>query len=280
MRKAAKFLKRNILYKKCQTYFENCMHNPQQYAVPARGWRRFDEHCELKGDKDKCFITVLPSLPPFRFYSGHLRDFYKQQESNIRVGCPWLCQSPCLSSVRHYILPADFCSQLHHCPSAPHCQFSPCRNPSFPTAHLHLVLRSFSPQQTCPCTWVNLFLKTTCFLRRACLCQVGSTQHQGSSQQPSSWKSKKLDKIPGEEEFIPLKRKGSRIRHIFITVLLYPGLSLTRHSSGSLMSQQKSNPSMEACARPRIQAWRPVVLCGAHCRRDFFMIIILKQESL
>lgn len=31
-----------------------------------------------------------------------------------------------LGSVRHYILPADFCNLLHHCPSAPPYQFSPC----------------------------------------------------------------------------------------------------------------------------------------------------------
>lgn len=47
---------------------------------------------------------------------------------------------------------------------------------------------------------------------------VGSTQHWGSSQQYSSWKSKKLDKISGQEEFIPLNRK------VLITVLLYPSL--------------------------------------------------------
>lgn len=251
----------SILHKKYRTYFENCICSPQQNAVPARGWRRFDEHRELKGDKDEYFVKVLPSLLPFRFYSGHLMDFKKQQESSTRVGCPWLCRSPCFSSVRHSILPGDFCSQLHHCPSAPPCQFCPCRNPSFPTAHLHLL-----PMDNLPLHLGFLIFKHSLLFEKNL---VGFTQHWGSSQQSSSWRSKKLDKIPGQKELISLKRKGSKIRHILISAPLLQALinkTFLWKLDGPVEEQSKHGG-----------LWCSEV---PHCRRDFFMIIILMPKSL
>lgn len=68
----------------------------------------------------------------------------------------------------------------------------PCRNPSFSTAHLHLVLRSFSPWQTCP--WVSQFLNTTCFLRRAWLCWWDLPSTGGAHSSTAHGKVKSLTK--------------------------------------------------------------------------------------
>ena len=70
---------------------------------------------------------------------------------------------------------------------------------------------------------------------------------------------------------ILLKRKGSRIRHILITVLLYPGLSLNE----AFLS--KLDEPVEKQSKYGGMCW---VCCLTASGIPLAMIIILKQKSI